>query len=227
MCGRYYLDTLPESLMEYFSISSTPSLAASYNIAPTDSCPIVVSGTGGRRMGYARWGLIPAWAKDLKIGSRMINARSETAAQKPAFREAWSKRHCLVPASGFYEWRRQGGHKQPYLIKPANGDLLAFAGLWERWPDPSGSPLVSFTILTTESNRLIATLHDRMPVIVSPADQAGWLEARGADGRELMAPCSEDLLTYGPVSTEVNSPRNNYPALITPIQEKPAAPRDD
>ncbi len=217
MCGRYYLDTLPETLMEAFSISETPALTASYNIAPTDLCPIVVAGRSGRRLGHARWGLIPAWARDPKIGARMINARSETAADKPAFRDAWRRRHCLVPASGFYEWQRVGRHKQPYLIKPARGDLLSFAGLWEQWRGPDAEPLVSFTILTTEPNQAIAGLHDRMPVILSPAHHDRWLDASTPNARELMTPCADDLLTFHPVSPEVNSPRHNHPGLIEPI----------
>ncbi len=217
MCGRYYLDTLPETLMEYFSLPSVPSLSASYNIAPTDVCPIVLADQGARRLEHARWGLIPGWAKEPNIGARTINARSETAPQKPVFRRAWRSRRCLVPASGFYEWQRQGSRKQPFLIRPAAGGLMAFAGLWERWRAPSAERVWSFTILTTEPNRRIAALHDRMPVILPREQHSRWLEATPEEAHALMAPCADELLDFHPVSTEVNSPRHNHRGLIEPI----------
>ncbi|MDJ0652960.1 MAG: SOS response-associated peptidase [Xanthomonadales bacterium] len=218
MCGRYYLDTLPETLSEEFSVQETPDLTASYNIAPTQLAPIVAVKEGARRMGHARWGLIPFWAKDEKIGSRMINARSETAASKPAFRQAFHRRRCLVPASGFFEWKKMPDKRQPYAIAPLDRPLFAFAGLWERWKNPADETVISFTILTRQASSRIANLHDRMPVMVPRELMDQWLDPEGpADEILFTGQDTGDVKVY-PVSTAVNSPRNNRPELLEPIE---------
>ena len=221
MCGRYYLDTLPETLSEEFSVQETPDLTASYNIAPTQLAPIVVAADGERRMGHARWGLIPFWAKDEKIGSRLINARSETADTKPAFRQAFRRRRCLVPASGFFEWKKMPDKRQPYAIKPTDRPLFAFAGLWERWKNPADENVISFTILTRPASTAIANLHDRMPVMVTRDMMDFWLDPEGPADEQLFTGQDTGEVAVYPVSTAVNSPRNNRPELLEPIELAP------
>ncbi len=217
MCGRYFLETLPAPLGDAFHVSDPPDFEANWNVAPTQLMPIVVAAPDGRRMGPARWGLIPFWAKDEKIGYRMINARAETVAEKPAFRQAFAKRRCLVPASGFYEWMKVAGGKQPYAIRPRDEGLMAFAGLWERWKTPEDETLISYTIVTTNANETVRPVHDRMPAILAPADHDAWLEGTPEQAGALLAPAAEELLACYPVSKEVGSPRNNRPDLIEPI----------
>ncbi|MDX1569355.1 MAG: SOS response-associated peptidase [Xanthomonadales bacterium] len=209
MCGRYYLDAQAEEIAEYFSVASSPAFDARYNVAPTDLMPIVVQKDRERRIGPARWGLIPFWAKDEKIGYKTINARIETAPEKPAFREAWKHRRCLVPASGFYEWRTENGQKQPYLIRPARSRIMAFGGLWERWKNPGDEVVISYTIVTTPPNETVAELHDRMPLVIAPEDFDAWLTGDLAPERS-----SPGALEVFPVSRDVNSPRNDRPDLI-------------
>lgn len=211
MCGRYYLDSLPEELASQFSVTNVPAFAPRYNVAPTDLMPIVVEQDDERRMGPARWGLIPFWARDAKIGYKTINARVESAPNKPAFREAWKRRRCLVPASGFYEWRKEGPVKQPYLIRPADGEPLAFAGLWERWKDQENEVTISYTIVTCPPVPRIAKLHDRMPLVLGGGDRERWLA--GSAYADLDGPGSIDFEIY-PVSRKVNSPGNDGPELI-------------
>ena len=160
-----------------------------------------------------RWGLVPSWAKDVGIGSRMINARAEGIAAKPAFRAAFRQRRCLVPADGFYEWQKVAGGKQPMLIRLRSGDPFAFAGLWERWRGPDGE-VETGTIITTAPNAVTAPIHDRMPVILDPADYDRWLDPSQPDAAALLRPCPDDWLTAIPVSTRVNSPKNDAADLI-------------
>ena len=165
MCGRYLITTPVEAIRQIFKVDQRPNLAARYNVAPTQSVPIIRRNEDGRELVMARWGLVPFWAKDLKIGARMINARAETVAEKPAFRDAFRRRRCLVIADGFYEWRKVDGGKQPYLIRLKGAAPFAFAGLWERWTDKeSDERIESCTIIVTEANALIAPIHDRMQI---------------------------------------------------------------
>lgn len=187
MCGRYLLYSLPEALQAAFDVDVRLNMEPRYNIAPTQRVPIVGLKEGKRRLGLAHWGLIPSWAKDRSVASKMINARSETAAEKPSFRSAFKARRCLIPADGFYEWHTEDGVKQPYLLEPAAGGPMAFAGLWEAWRAPEAekdsAPLVSFTILTTQASPDVAQLHHRMPVILRPDDYDRWLNGPAeADG---------------------------------------------
>ncbi|MDJ0946624.1 MAG: SOS response-associated peptidase [Kiloniellales bacterium] len=231
MCGRYTLTTPLEGLRAVFLFEESLNLAARYNIAPTQEVPAVRLGPedGKRHLALLRWGLIPSWAKEASIGSRMINARAESVAEKPAYRTAFRRRRCLIPADGFYEWQaRPPGPKQPYHIAPVTGGPFAFAGLWERWEDKAGGQVVeSFTIVTTEANRRLAAIHPRMPVILAPAGYAVWLDPdSGIDAlQSLLSPAPEEAFAATPVSTRVNAVRNDDPSLIVPAasQEEPAA----
>lgn len=195
-------------------------LAFSYNVAPTQNSPIIRNNEHGRtEVAIARWGLIPFWADDPSIGNRMINARGDSVASKPAFRSAFKKRRCLVPVSGFYEWQTIAGSKvkQPWYIYPAVGKIMCLAGLWERW-EKGEEPLDTFTIITTDANDFIAPLHDRMPVVICAEDFDRWLNpATPAEILQtLLAPAPHDMLAAHKVSTRVNSPKVDEPALILP-----------
>lgn len=216
MCGRFYLDTLPDEAMEHFTIRSVPTFEVSYNVAPSQAALTVRnSKEGDREAVLLRWGLIPFWAKDPKIGYKMINARSETAAEKPAFRAAWKKRRCLVAVSGFYEWCKQPeGPKQPYAITLKEQSVFAIAGLWESWRDADGNPLETCTLLTTEPNILMQDIHNRMPVILDPENFDAWLGGTPDEAAALMQSYDPEKMTCWPISTAVNKPANNYPELL-------------
>jgi putative SOS response-associated peptidase YedK len=227
MCGRFTLITPAEVVAEQFQLIEVPSLSPRYNVAPTQPVAAVrpSPGNGGRELVLLRWGLVPFWAKDPAIGSRMINARSETVAQKPAFRAAFRRRRCLVPADGFYEWQRQEQGKQPFYIRLDDEKPFAFAGLWEHWEGPDEATIDSCTVLTTEPNDLIRLLHNRMPVILAPKDYDLWLDP-GVQEAELLQPLlrpypSENMIAY-PISTWVNSPTNEGPQCIEPLSEQKA-----
>ena len=224
MCGRFALLIPGEELAESFGLSSTPTLGPRYNIAPTQPVAAVRRNpdTGRRELTHMHWGLIPFWAKDPSIGSRMINARSETVAEKPAFRAAFKYRRCIIPASGFYEWQKQNGHKQPHYIHHKDGAPLGFAGLWEHWQSADGSELESCTILTTSANEMMTSLHNRMPVILEPADYEIWLHSDGQGQDELqhlLRPANDELLQAHPVSTFVNRPQNDAPQCVAPLAD--------
>jgi len=223
LCGRFTLFDTAASLAEAFEVAEVPSLSPRYNIAPSQAVAAVrIPPSGGaREVVLLRWGLIPSWAKDLSLGDRMINARAETAAGKPAFRSAIRRRRCLVPASGFYEWKRTNGRKQPYYIRRPDGKPFAFAGLWESWEGPGQAAVESCTILTTSANELLLPIHDRMPVIVSPADYDLWLSPEVRDPEELarlFRPCPPEEVTAFPVGTAVNNPKTDSPQLIEPLR---------
>ncbi len=223
MCGRFTLATAPTALATLFDLdaASLPPLAPRYNIAPTQPVAIVrAAEDGGREMVLARWGLIPSWAKDPSVGARMINARSETIADKPAFRAAFRRRRCLVPADGFYEWQAVNGKKQPYYIELRDHGPFAIAGLWEHWQAPTGEEIESCTLLTTDANDLVRPLHDRMPVILAPEDYALWLDPAVSDPvlpAQLLRPFPPAAMALHPVSTRVNTVRNDDPSCIAPI----------
>jgi putative SOS response-associated peptidase YedK len=216
MCGRYELHAHPAAIALAFGLAHPPHVRARYNVAPTQDVPIVRrNAQGERELVQMRWGLVPRWAKDPSIGQRMINARGETAATKPAFRNAFRRHRCLVPANGFYEWRQgPDGRKLPLWIGLQDGGLFGFAGLFERWLDPDGHPLDSCTILTTSANALIRRLHDRMPVIVAPEDYERWLDPDDPSPEDLVKPFDAARMTYHPVSTKVNSVRHDDPSCI-------------
>ena len=218
MCGRYTLASPTERLAEEFGVDAASiELAPNYNVAPTQGVAAVLEEGGQRRLEVLRWGLIPPWADDPGIGSRMINARSETAPGKPSFRRAFRERRCLIPADGFYEWQRTNGAKQPYYIHMEDGRPFAFAGLWESWSKGEGE-IRTCTILTTGANALVGEVHDRMPVILAHDAYDVWLDP--ASERDeltgLLAPYPEDEMEAYPVSRFVNSPSNNDPRCIEP-----------
>jgi putative SOS response-associated peptidase YedK len=222
MCGRFTLITSGEAIAEQFHLPQVPELTPRYNVAPSQPVAAVrrSSHNGGRELALFQWGLVPSWAKDPKIGSRMINARSETAAEKPSFRAAFKRRRCLVPADGFYEWQRQEGGKQPFYIRMQSGQPFALAGLWEHW-EGAGGIIESCTLLTTEPNDLVRPLHNRMPVVLAPQDYDLWLDVSIQD-RDLLQPLlkpypSPDMVAY-PVSTWVNRPANDGPRCIEPLE---------
>lgn len=227
MCGRFALMTPTEQLAMMFDVPETavatlPPSIPRYNIAPTQ--PVVairLDEHGERDLTFFHWGLIPSWSKDIQIGSRMINARSETVTEKPSFRTAFKRRRCLIPADGFYEWQKQADGKQPMFIRPSDEAErpFALAGLWEFWSDPEGGTIQSCTILTTTPNELMAPIHNRMPVIVEPEDFDLWLhpEPDPEQGLHLLRPYPAAKMVAYPVSTLVNNPRNDNPECIQPI----------
>lgn len=191
-----------------------------YNIAPTQMVPIIIVEERGRKLEMMRWGLIPSWAKEVAVGNRMINARCETLAEKPAFKRYFKSSRCLVPADGFYEWKKAGTAKQPMRITLKSGQLFAMAGLWARWRDARGQEVHSFSVITTAPNSLMRDIHNRMPAILHPAREIEWLDPANADLDSLQAMLSpypaEQMLAY-PVSTIVNSPRNDNKACIAKV----------
>jgi len=202
-----------------FGVAVLGDLRQRYNIAPTQEVLVIRGTEAGNRAAFMRWGLIPRWAKDSSMGSRMINARSETVHEKPAFRQAVGARRCIIPASGFYEWMEEGGKKQPRYLRMKHGPLMGFAGIWDRWTGPGGETVESCSILTTGSNDLIRPFHDRMPVILQPGEYAVWLDRTLTDPEKLKAlyqPCPAELLEMYPVSPLVNNPRNDTPDCIRP-----------
>ncbi len=222
MCGRFTLTDPDADLAVQFNLPQIPSLQPRYNIAPTQSVAAVRVATEAavREMVLLRWGLIPFWAKDPQIGARLINARSETVAEKPAFRHAFRRRRCLVVADGFYEWQKQNGAKQPFYIHLRGSRPFAFAGLWESWKGEDDSVIESCTLLTTRPNELLDPLHNRMPVILQPKDYDPWLDPGVQDLESLQALLrpypSEEMEAY-PVSRWVNSPDNDDLRCIQPL----------
>jgi len=221
MCGRFALFAPGQDVAEQFGVVIDHEIAPRYNIAPTQPVAAIrLDGNSGEReLTYFSWGLIPSWAKDPKIGSRMINARSETAAEKPSFRAAFKRRRCLIPASGFYEWQKLSDRKQPTYIHGNHDQLLGLAGLWEVWQSSDGSVIESCTILTTQPNELMAPIHNRMPVIIAPEDYSMWLDPgpQPLDALHLMRPYESAAIEAYAVSTAVNSPRNDLAACVEPI----------
>jgi putative SOS response-associated peptidase YedK len=220
MCGRYFLTTPGDVLAAELGLESAPELEPRYNIAPSQQVPIVRAGGGRRELAQVRWGLIPGWAKDPAIGNRMINARGETLAEKPSFRDAFRKRRCLIPADGFYEWKKLPAGKQPFVLRRRGGGPIAFAGLWSSWKDPeTGEPVETCAIVTTTPNELAATVHDRMPVLLASDARSTWLAPDAPPDvlTALLVPSpAADLAAY-PVSRRVNSPDNDDPSCIAPL----------
>ncbi len=219
MCGRYALTTDPRKLARRFGAEPPPDLPPRYNVAPSQTIPIVRREAEGRRFALARWGLVPSWAKDLKLGYSTINARAETVARKPAFRSAFRRRRCLIPADGFYEWQASTQTKltQPWFIALKDQEPMAFAGLWEHWTDPAGEVLESCCIIVTEANALMRPIHDRMPVILDPVNWDAWLDPEAHDPASLQAllmPYPANAMTAWPVGTKVNNPRHDAPDCL-------------
>jgi putative SOS response-associated peptidase YedK len=222
MCGRYVLTSDARKLAEVFGVEVMAHLEPRYNIAPSQPIPAVrIDRDSGRRtLDLLRWGLVPRWADDPSIGNRMINARAESAATKPAYRAAMKYRRCLIPADAFYEWKKLStGRKQPHLIKHADDEPFAFAGLWEHWQDANGNELESATILTTDANELLAPLHDRMPVILPAEQYDAWLDPANQDSQTMakwLKPYPAELMIDYPVSNRVNSPKYDDAQCLAP-----------
>ena len=219
MCGRFTLSSSGKRLREHFALSAVPEeIIPRYNIAPTQPV-LVIPNRSQRLLREARWGLVPHWADSLAVGHRMINARAETLATRAAFRAALERRRCIIPADGFYEWKREGTQRAPFFIHPRGGELIGFAGLWDIWRSPHGESVASCTIITTAPNELIAPLHDRMPVILDPKTYDAWLSPRPQPAEALLpllVPAPSNALEFYPVSPLVNSPNNEDPACILP-----------
>lgn len=228
MCGRFTLTSTPEALAERFGLDAPPALKARYNIAPGQDILVVRQPEGGvRQAAFLHWGLVPPWAEARDTGVRRINARVESVAEKPSFRDAFRSRRCLVPADGFYEWADHGGVRQPFRIALPDAGLFAFAGLWERRHDAEGGCLESCTILTQEASPVLRTLHDRMPVVLPAPDYADWLDPTLLELdrlRALLRDAGDPGFVTWPVSPRVNHPRFDDPACLLPVT---AAPRQE
>ena len=221
MCGRYAIHANPEVVALQFGLEQVPEFKTSYNVCPGSDVLVVRTDREGRRIARAhRWGLIPHWAKDPAIGNKLANARGESLAGRPAFRDAFRQWRCLVPASGFYEWQTRGGRKYPWYIRPCDAELFALAGITALWHG-----VRSVSLITTDPNELMRPIHDRMPVIVAPEDYAAWLDREQRDAAELMRfvrPYPAERMGAYPVSPRVSKPENDDPSLITEAAEAPA-----
>ncbi len=234
MCGRAYQTyTEDELYVRYIHESSKRrplGLRPNYNLAPTQLSPIVLIEKDVLTIRPLRWGLVPFWAKDVKSAAKysLINAKGEEIAEKRSYKAAFERRRCIVPVTGFYEWKREGeGPKRPFAIHSAQEPILSLAGVWEHWEGRDGAASVdSFSIITTEANATMSRVHDRMPVILSPKNEAEWLDPSNHDLRslqKLLKPASEKLLEMHEISPLVNAPRNNRPEVLTPVEEAPSA----
>lgn len=222
MCGRYSLRSSIEEIAAALGVKNVAveELPPRFNIAPTQAVAVVRERGGERELQMLKWGLVPSWAKDVSIGSRLINARAETVTEKPSFRDAFKHRRLLIPSDGFYEWRREGARKQPFYFRMKDERPFAFAGLWERWQGEAGETLETCTILTTEANDILRPVHDRMPVIIAPGDYQLWLDTEMVTTGKLMPllrPYPAQEMTAHPVGLGVNNPRSDNADLVAPI----------
>lgn len=225
MCSRYFLDADGNIIAYTFQVPVHDRIRKRFNIAPTQEAPVIRAGAGGaREVAMLRWGLVPFWAKDLKVGTKMINARSEGVESKPAFRAAVRERRCVVPATGFFEWQGEPGRKQPFAITLPGQALFAFAGLWERWKPAEGEPLETFTIVTTDANEAIARIHDRMPVILPMDAIDTWLTAPPDAARALLKPYARPV-ELRMVNKYVSNVNNEGPACLDDPAPAWAAPQ--
>ena len=231
MCGRYASTLPPEAMRALFRYLEQPNFPARYNIAPTQPIAIVRMAEGKRQFALVRWGLIPAWVKDPRAFSLLINARGESVNEKPAFRSAMKYRRCLVPADGFYEWKREGEKKRPYFVRRRDGAPIAFAGLWENWMGPNGEEVETAAIVTTTASRSIAHIHDRMPVIVPPEAFDFWLDPKvdAQTAAAVLTPAPDATIEAYEVSSAVNRTANDSAVLMEPLREpeveEPAPPK--
>ncbi len=226
MCGRYVIGSAPEEFRAYFGYLEQPNFPARYNVAPTQPVPIVRMDQGRRHFALVRWGLIPSWVKDPKTFPLCINARAESALDKPAFRAAMRRRRCLFLADGFYEWQQHGEKKRPYFVRLKSRAPMAFAGLWETWTGPNGEEMETAAIVTTQANRALAAIHERMPVILSPEAFDFWLDCDRVDAQTaaaLLLPARDALIEAYAISPAVNRVANDTPDLIKPATDGDAA----
>ena len=221
MCGRYTLHKKVDELAERYNLASVPAdIHVNYNVAPGQMMPVIIEDEGIKRLELMKWGLVPFWAKDPKIGYKLINARDDTIFEKPIWRNVILRKRALIPADGFYEWQKPSdpkGHKQPYFIHPKQVDLFSFAGVWETWKDVEGLEWKTYSIITTDPNKEMRTLHNRMPVILHPEDEASWLQSSRVtrdDIEPLLRPYEDNGLEMYKVSDDVNSTKNNDKNLV-------------
>jgi putative SOS response-associated peptidase YedK len=225
MCGRYLIITTPEAMRAFFRYLEQPNFPPRYNVAPTQPIPIVRTHEEARQFALVRWGLIPTWVKDPRGFSLVINARSDSVLDKPAFRAAMRRRRCLVPADGFYEWKVEGDRRRPFAIRPKAGGPIAFAGLWEVWIGPNGEELETAAIVTTQANRALRPLHDRMPVVLAPEAYEMWLDCRKVDAElasALLTPAPDNFFDAYEVSPAVNRTTNDSPDVLVPASQLPS-----
>jgi len=213
MCGRYYLAAAAAEIKKRLRVDTVPELVPRYNIAPGQISPIVIARDKDRSVHLARWGLVPSWSRDLSLSAGMIIAPAETLEEKPAYQRAFQTQRCLVPANGFYEWQTKGANKHPYKMALRSGALFAFAGLWERWAPETGEPVETFAIITTQANKLVREVIERMPVIVAPADHQRWLTAPPNTAKRLLLPYIGGM-TIAPVSDRVINVKNDDAELL-------------
>ncbi len=226
MCGRYLITTPPEALRRWFNYPEAPNFPARYNVAPTQPVPVVLQDRVHRHFHLMRWGLLPAWVKDPRTFALVINARSETVREKPAFRNALKRRRCLLPADGYYEWQNSGGRKRPFFIRRRDGEPIAFAGLAETWTGPNGEELDTVAIVTTAATPEMAPLHHRVPVTIAEEDFNRWLDCTNPDldvAMALMVPPGTGTFVWHEVSSAVNRVANDAPELLSPMSEEQAA----
>ena len=221
MCSRFALKSAPEIIRATFGHLNRPNFPPRFNIAPTQPIHIVRTAAGGaRELVLMRWGLLPSWVRDPHDFTTLINARGETAAEKPSFRAAMRHRRCLIPADGFMEWTGQRGAKRPFYLRRPDEGLLAFAGLWELWQGADGSEIESAVILTTQANATLSPLHNRMPVILDPEQFDAWLDCKRvspADIAEFLAPAADTLLEAAELDPGINNPANDNPEILAPL----------
>ena len=222
MCGRFVTNIPAEELRKIFDLIENPPVESRYNVAPTQNVGVIrcCDDSAHNKYDHLKWGLVPSWSKDATMGSHMINARSESVAEKPSFRHAIKYSRCIVPVSGFYEWSHIGKEKHPHYITLKDSSCMALAGIWEHWKSPDGSVLETFSILTTAVNKVLSPLHDRMPVILHPDNYDMWLNKNLHDPHHLEGlyqPYPDDLMTYHEVPSLVNSPRFDSPACIVRV----------
>jgi putative SOS response-associated peptidase YedK len=226
MCGRYAITSAPEAIRALFAYHEQPNFPPRYNVAPTQPVPVVRLADGKREFVLMRWGLLPVWVKDPRSVSLLIMARGDTVNEKPAFRAAMRRRRCLLPADGFYEWKQDGKKRRPHYIRLRSGGPMALAGLWETWTGPNGEELDTVAVVTTQANRTLSSIHDRMPVIVPPDAFDLWLDCRRVDPQTasaLITPARDSLLEAHEVSLAVNRTANDSPELIEPLPPGAAA----
>ena len=219
MCARYVITSPADAIRALFGYSERPDFPPRYNVAPTQPIPVVRFADGKRSLALMRWGFLPAWVKDPRTFSLLVNARGESVLDKPSFRNAMRRRRCLIPANGFYEWS-DTAPRRPYFVRPKSGTPIAFAGLWETWTGPNGEEVDTAAIVTTRANRPLAAIHDRMPVIVAPEAFDLWLDSAKVDATTaaaLIAPAADDVFECYEISTAVNRPANDSAELIAPI----------
>jgi putative SOS response-associated peptidase YedK len=231
MCGRYLITSTPDAMRRLFRYPEQPNFPPRYNVAPTQPIPIVRLHEGQRQFALVRWGLIPAWVKDPKTISLILQARSDSVVDKPSFRNAMKRRRCLIPADGFYEWNEATNPHRPYVVRPKHAGPIAFAGLWEAWMGPNGEEMETAAVITTDANKTLHPIHHRMPAVIPPEAFDLWLDCRNVDAltaAALLVPAPEDLFEAWEISRDVNRVTNDHPGLLQPVrtQRQASAPTE-